>query len=75
MSKTSKLKHCSGCENDFYNGNNPLGVEKCWSLEKASLVLRKKIHVDQKPPFTQKPIQVLDCYHQKRYVFWDPKNC
>lgn len=33
-------KHCAGCRNDFYNGNNQMGIGKCWSLESAQLVNR-----------------------------------
>ncbi len=71
MTKSEKIKHCSGCEQDFYNDKNPLGVKECWNLKSARLVLKKKIHVDQQPPWKQKPIKVPSCYCQKRYVFWD----
>lgn len=26
---------CRGCEDNFYNGNNPLGVKECWAFKKA----------------------------------------
>lgn len=73
--KSEKLKYCFGCEDNFYNDSNPYGIKECWNLKSAELVLKKKIHVDQEPPWNQKPIKVLQCYHQKRYVFWDPKTC
>lgn len=37
-------KHCNGCRNDFYNGNNPMGVNECWSLREARLVTKYRIH-------------------------------
>ena len=69
MKESEKLKHCSCCENNFYNGNNEYGVKKCWGLDKAELIKRKKVHINQTPPFTQKPQKVLSCYRQKGYVF------
>ena len=34
---------CVGCDNDFYNGKNPLGVKRCWMLENAKPVTRYRI--------------------------------
>ena len=71
MNKYEKRrKYCSGCEDNFYNGNNPHDIQECWNLRDAEVVWRKKIHVDQRPPWPQKPVRVLDCYRQKGYVFW-----
>jgi hypothetical protein len=67
-----KLSKCIGCENNFYNGNNTYGVKECWSLDTATIVKKKKVHIDDVPPWTQEPIEVLSCYHQKRYVFVNP---
>jgi len=75
MTLSGRLGHCSGCEDNFYNGHNALGIKECWHLRTFKLVKRCKIHVDQCPPWTQEPITVPDCYRQKRYVFWNPKNC
>jgi hypothetical protein len=72
MTKEEKRKHCIGCIEDFYNGKNPYGIKECWNLEKAKLVLRKKIPFNQRPPWKQKPIKVLSCYRQRYYVFWAP---
>lgn len=40
MTKGEKLKHCAGCRDDFYNGNNPMGVKECWMLKTAKIVTR-----------------------------------
>ena len=67
-----KLKYCGGCNNDFYNGNNTLKIEECWSLGSARIVKRKKIHINLCPPYDHiNPQKVLNCYHQKGYVFWE----
>jgi len=72
MTKEEKLKKCVGCEQDFYNDKNTLGVKECWKLGKAKLVSRKKISISQIPPWKQKPIKILSCYQQRGYVFWAP---
>ena len=75
MTKEEKLKHCNGCEDDFYNHNLASNSELgCWRLEKAKLVSRKKISINQIPPWKQKPIKVLFCYRQKGFVFWAPNK-
>ena len=69
MTKKEKLKHCAGCDDDFYNGNNPLGVSECWSLNDAKLVWKREIHISQCPPFTQKPRRFFNCYRRPQYVY------
>ncbi len=66
-----KRKYCEGCEDDFYNDNNPLGIGECWYLKSAELVFKKKVALSDVPPWNMKPIKVLSCYRQKGYVFVD----
>jgi hypothetical protein len=68
---TDKAK-CAGCRDDFYNGKNPLGVTECWSLKSAALVKKIRIHRDERPPYTQAPIEVYDCRHEQGYVLVFP---
>lgn len=72
MTKYQKRKYCNGCRNNFYNGNNDLGVEECWSLRDAKVVWKKRVPIHQRPPWTQKAIRVLSCYHKSGYVFVAP---
>jgi hypothetical protein len=67
-------KHCAGCRDDFYNGNNNLGVKECWVLKDAKLINRIKIHVDQPPPYKQKAEKKPNCYRAPRYVFVSPES-
>lgn len=72
MTKAEKLKHCDGCNENFYNGNNPLGVQECWSLETAKLIWRKRVPMDQRPPWTQKARRYFACRREKGAVFVGP---
>lgn len=65
MTKTEKLQHCAGCQDDFYNRNNTLNVKECWNLKTAKLVKRFRIWwwtpMDKASNFTE--VKVLSCYH------------
>lgn len=54
--------HCGGCRQNFYNGNNSLGVRRCWHLKAAKLVWRYPVHRDQRPPYRLERVQVPNCY-------------
>lgn len=64
-------EHCSGCRNNFYNGNNSLGVTRCWSLEKATLETRyslgKNVPMNIREAYfkCKKP----SCYHSTGYIY------
>lgn len=69
-----KGSDCDGCRNNFYNGNNELGVKKCWSFGTAEMVKKVQIHVDQMPPYRNvKPTLRPSCYHVARFVFVKPE--
>ena len=76
MSEDVKLdvKHCAGCEDDFYNGKNPMGITECWMRTTATLVPRLLIHIDQAPPYSMKPQQLPSCYRKKRYATVKPES-
>ncbi len=60
--------HCIGCTDDFYNGNNPLGVKECWLLAKAELAPRILIPIDLAPPYKHLKVEQLPkCYKKQRY--------
>ena len=68
------VKHCSGCEDDFYNGKNPYGVKECWHLKSAKLIPRILIHIDQPPPYlNNKVTQLPNCYRMARHVAVKPE--
>lgn len=61
-------KYCRGCYNERYN-HGAGGSDECWMLKSAKVVWRKRVHVDQVPPWEQKAERVPDCYRIPRYVF------
>lgn len=69
MTETEKLRHCSGCHDDYYNcaGNSSGG--RCWSLGQMKLEWRKEVSIDQVPPWNQKARLFPNCYHKQRYVY------
>ena len=60
---------CTGCEDSFYNGNNPYGVKECWSFKNAKLIYRQQVPIDQRPPWTQAPRIFPSCYRRKGYAY------
>jgi hypothetical protein len=56
------IKYCSGCRNNFYNGNNNLGVSQCWSRKDGKVVWRIRIGNFERPPYkNRKKIRVASC--------------
>lgn len=56
---------CLGCRDNFYNGNNPMGVKQCWMFPKAKVVVRYKIGWWTKPtqPGAYEKVETLNCHH------------
>lgn len=69
LTTEQKRQLCSGCHDEIYHGSN----NNCWTFQKAELVLRREVHIDERPPWTRKPKKMLSCYHRSRYVYVDPK--
>ncbi len=57
---------------DFYNNKNDLGVKECWSFKTAKLIMRKRVSIDQRPPWNQRAVAYPSCYHESRYIFIRP---
>ncbi len=60
---------CSGCTENFYNGNNSLGVTQCWNFKSARVILRKQVHINYVPPWNQDADYFLSCRRVRGYVF------
>jgi len=68
MNKSKTL--CIGCNDDFYNGKNDLGIEECWCFEDAEIVEKRKVPITMRPPWDGLPLEPrLSCFRQKGYVF------
>jgi len=62
-------RFCKGCVDDFYNGKNDIGVEKCWSLENARPVYKKFVPSDKTPPYdTENYTLTYSCHRKKGMV-------
>jgi hypothetical protein len=59
---------CLGCENNFYNGNNPYGVKRCWSFATAKVVSKRRVPIWMTPPWTMPPEPMLSCRKDKGYA-------
>jgi hypothetical protein len=66
-----KLRHCEGCNDDFYNGHNNLGIQRCWHLDKAKLLIKKEVSIHAIPPWTNEPREVLSCYTRPGFIYVD----
>jgi len=67
-------KHCLGCNEDFYNDKNPYGIKVCWNLRDAKLIMRKRVGINERPPWKSKPEKLPGCYRQKGFIFVNPKE-
>jgi len=72
MKKVEKLRMCEGCREDFYNGKNDIGVSECWMLKDAKPVMKRRVHITERPPWKRDPELVLTCYNQNGFVFVRP---
>ena len=56
---------CRGCRDDFYNGNNKLGVAECWMFKKAEVVTRYRLGwwTQQDTPGAFTKVTTLDCHY------------
>lgn len=67
-------KHCVGCYNDYYNHGNNSNTGECWLLKRAKLIMRKRVHINQRPPWKQKARKYPNCYRETGYVFVGPNQ-
>ncbi len=67
MNKTN----CTGCEENFYNGNNPFGITECFHLKHATITMRFAISVnapmDTRANYIQERRPV--CFRRKGSVY------
>jgi hypothetical protein len=49
-----------------------MNIKECWSLDKAKLIMRKKIGMNDVPPWNHTPRFFLDCYREDGYVMVEP---
>lgn len=73
MSRKITKRDCVGCRDNFYNGNNDLGVQECWSFKDATMEKRIDIPVHQRPPYSKLTTLRPSCYKRTGYVHVKPE--
>lgn len=68
QTEEAKLKYCSGCYNDDYNRGLG-GAKQCWSLKDMIVIKRKRVHINQRPPWNQEPEILPTCYRVPQFIF------
>jgi len=64
---TNKVAYCDGCYNDHYNFRTQ--YKYCWSLKDAKIIPRKRVHINDRPPWNHTPELYPSCYREPQYVF------
>ncbi len=67
-------KKCAGCRENFYNGNNELGIKECWLLKDAKIVTRYKIHWWTQPtkPGAFTKVKTYSCHSEPgQFAFYE----
>lgn len=71
MTKSKKV--CRGCRDNFYNGNNPLGVTECWCYADAKI--KRRWWCDSHTPMGQPgafvEVRTFGCYRRDGAVYVD----
>jgi len=64
MKRLKTKQDCSGCDSNFYNGNNSMGVKECWLYKDAKLKHKFAIGwwVSQGEPSNFYKTLKLNCY-------------
>jgi len=62
----NKRQYCSGCRENFYNGNNPYGIPGCWCFGSAKIVTRYSIgwNTPMNIKSAYLKVKTLDCHRE-----------
>ncbi len=66
MAKSKAL--CKGCYNNDYN-HGLGGAKECWNYEDGIVKLRKRVHINDRPPWRNDPRMMMSCYQEPKYIF------
>lgn len=66
--------YCTGCNDDFYNGNNQYGIKECWHKKSAKVVWRKEVPIDLRPPYNHiHKRRFYSCYRRRGFAYLEEK--
>jgi hypothetical protein len=70
-----KKSDCSGCEDNFYNGNNDLGVKECFRFRGQGNRVKKRYRIDYNTPTNireaYQEVTCPTCYRKKGFAYMD----
>lgn len=72
MARKATKTDCNGCYNNFYNGNNNIGVSECWCLKDARVKRRFAI-ASNVPTYRENfyEVEKPGCYRQPGMFYTD----
>lgn len=67
-------KYCVGCDNNYYNGNNNVGIKECWGYRSTKVVTVYRIGwwipQDRRENFVK--VKTHNCYTERgKNAFYD----
>ena len=70
MSTEDKKRYCAGCDSNFYNGGNPLGIKECWHFKDAKVGTRYCIgtHTPQNRKENFFKVKTLNCHTETGHL-------
>ena len=74
MNMKRDKKYCSGCDDNFCNGNNSMGIRECWGFKTAKVVSKYMIGwwipQNRKENFTK--VTTHSCHSETgRFAYYD----
>ncbi len=74
MKPKKSIQLCIGCRDNFYNGNNDLGVPRCLHFASAAVEKRIKVGINEQPPYSAKRAAwTLSCHKPTGYCQVKPE--
>lgn len=64
---------CEGCYNDDYNRGLG-GAKECWNFKGARILMRRRVGMNEVPPWTRTPELLPSCYRKTGYIFVGPET-
>ena len=67
-----KKERCTGCKYDYYNYGKNSSTGECWLFAIAQVIKRRRVGMNERPPWEREPEFLPDCYRKSGYIFVHP---